>query len=239
MCGGYGIAESMTIQRDTISSAPEPCCSRCPIPVSELKVLVHAMQRQATGQHGRMRRRRSISRDPHFCHQHQPAATNPHLSRDQALARNKQGMCGVDGCKLRVDRRGRVREITGTNVDDVLKAHQEVRGHLEGRRQGPWLSGSFYLAALIIMTGATVAASRLAPPWTLPLVIVGSLLGVGTVGALQLRHDDRLSERRFVDLIKLTFLNLPALLRRSPPAAPPAPGPPSQVDPSQQDAPPA
>lgn len=107
----------------------------------------------------------------------------------------------------------------------------------EGRRSGPWLSGSFYLVALLAITAATISASRLAPPWTVPVVIAGSLLGVGTVGALQLRHDDRLSERRFVDLIKLTVLNLPALLRRSPP---PVDSPPNgQGNPNSQEAPPA
>jgi len=199
------------------------------------------MLRQQRGHHGLMRRRRSDDRDaPRFCPVHQPAATNPLVSRGQAPARNNRGVCGSNGCKVRVDRRGRVREISGSNVEDVLKAHREVAQHEAGRRRGPWLSGSFYLLALIATTGATISASRLAPPWAVPVVVVGALLGVGTVGALQLRHDDRLSERRFVDLVKMTFLNLPAVLRRSPPAvdSPPA-SQASQVDPSQQVVPPS
>ncbi|WP_329364551.1 hypothetical protein OG896_11020 [Streptomyces sp. NBC_00669] len=70
----------------------------------------------------------------------------------------------------------------------------------------------------MIIALITIGTTLLAPLWIVPVVVVGSLLGTGTVGALQLRHDDRLSERRFVELIKITFLNLSALLRRSHPS---------------------
>ncbi|MER6195864.1 hypothetical protein ABT234_00590 [Streptomyces sp. NPDC001586] len=123
-------------------------------------------------------------------------------------------------------------------MDDVLRAHREVAQQMNERNRGPWLSGSFYVLAVVAITGATIAASRLAPPWTVPLVIVGSLIGVGTVGALQLRHDDRLSERRFLDLMKMTFLNLPALLRRSPPPAEALPIVPNQAGQNGQGTPP-
>ncbi|MFJ2199374.1 hypothetical protein [Streptomyces violaceusniger] len=133
-----------------------------------------------------------------------------------------------------------MREIKGSNVKDVLEAHREVNQAARAQRRGPWLSGSFYLVAIIAITVATIGASRLAPPWAVPIAVVGSLLGIGTIGALQLRHDDRLSEQRFVELIKLTFLNLPSVLRKSPPPADPLPtGPSNQADPSGQGVPPA
>ncbi|MFG2235104.1 hypothetical protein ACGFNX_34800 [Streptomyces sp. NPDC048723] len=128
---------------------------------------------------------------------------------------------------MRIDKRGRVRQISGSNVEDVLRAHKEVAQQTTGGQGGPWLSGSFYLFALVVITTVTVGASRFAPAWTVPLVLVVSLLGVGTVGAFQLRHDDRLSERRFGELMKMTFLNIPAILRRSPPPVDPPPSSPA------------
>ncbi len=190
---------------------------------------------QGTRHHGPMRRRR-----PRYCHGHQVGAVNPHTPLDRALQRNKQGVCGVEGCHFTIDRRGRVREIRGSNVEDVLRAHRESARQTGPQHRGPWLSGSFYLIAFIAITATTITAGSLAPPRTVPIVVASSLLGVGTVGALQLRHDDRLSERRLVELIKLTFLNLPALLRRSTSLAePPLDSSTSQADTSRQSAPPS
>lgn len=154
------------------------------------------------------------SHGPRYCPSHWPAASQ---QQRRGVERNKRGVCAADGCNVRVDRRGRVREVSGANVDDVLRAHHEVSQWREKRRQGPWLSGSFYLAALVVVMAASIGASRVVPPWTVPLVVVVSLLGVGAVGALQLRHDDRLGECGFIELMKITFLRLPAVLRQSPP----------------------
>lgn len=189
-----------------------------------------------TGHHSYMPRRRlNDDESPRFCRSHEVGGTQ--WPKNRALERNRRGVCGAEGCNFKIDRRGRVRQISGSHVEDVLRAHREVSREAGGRPSGPWLSGSFYLVAVLAITAATISTSRLAPAWAVPVVIVGSLLGVGTVGALQLRHDDRLSERRFVDLIKLTFLNLPALLRRSSPPVDPLPN--DQGTPNSQEAPPA
>ncbi|MBO8190049.1 hypothetical protein [Streptomyces spirodelae] len=188
-----------------------------------------------------MRRRRPEDREsPRYCHHHQPGAFNRDTAEDQALDRNKQGVCGLEGCQMRIDRRGRVREIKGSNVKDVLKAHREANQGATAQRRGPWLSGSFYLVAIIAIIVAMIGISRLTSPWAVPIVVVGSLFGIGTIGAMQLRHDDRLSEQRFVELVKLTYLNLPSILRKSPPPADPFPTGSSDLeDPNGQSTPPA
>lgn len=188
-----------------------------------------------TGHHGPMSRQRlNDDESPRFCHLHGPGASR--RRRDRALERNRRGVCGAESCNVRIDRRGRVRRISGSRVEDVLRAHREMTQQAGAPRSSPWLSGSFYLVSLMVITATTVIVARLAPPWTVPVVIAGSLLGVGTIGALQLRHDDRLGEQRFVELIKLTFLNIPALLRRSrrPVELPPG----DQGNPSGQGTPP-
>jgi internalin A len=60
-----------------------------------------------------------------------------------------------------------------------------------------------------------LVAARSVTPWLLPAVILGGLVFVGLVGALQLRHDDRLSEKSFLALVGLTFRQLPLLGRLS------------------------
>jgi hypothetical protein len=125
--------------------------------------------------------------------------------------------CALPRCHCVVDRRGRVRQIMGASVDEVLHVYYEVR-QMEGshRRRGPWASGSFYLAALVVVALVFLAVSRWASIWLLPIVLVAALLGLVLVGALQLRHDDRLSERSFIALMKIAITRMPILLRRSP-----------------------
>jgi len=65
------------------------------------------------------------------------------------------------------------------------------------------------VVAAILLVGASIV-----PIWTLPLVAIGSLLGVAVVGAFQLRQDDRLNEERFVELMALALKRLPLLARR-------------------------
>ncbi|MFB7668576.1 hypothetical protein ACFC1R_32425 [Kitasatospora sp. NPDC056138] len=82
----------------------------------------------------------------------------------------------------------------------------------------PWASGSFYLACVTVVVGLLLVAGSVLPAWTLPVVIVGAVITVAAIGALQLRHDDRLSERGFLGLMGDTLRHLPkaAVPRRRP-----------------------
>ena len=50
--------------------------------------------------------------------------------------------------------------------------------------------------------------------YALPIVLIGGLLVVGVVGALQLRNDELLSEKGFLALMVETYKRLP-LLKKS------------------------
>ena len=84
-------------------------------------------------------------------------------------------------------------------------------------QSSPWSSGLFYLiGAVVLLTLIAVIATRL--PWyVLPVVIIGSLLVLVVVGALQLRQDQRLSQKNFLTLMIESFKRLP-LLRAGGPA---------------------
>jgi hypothetical protein len=79
--------------------------------------------------------------------------------------------------------------------------------------RGPWGSGSFYLFAFLAVLVAFIAGVNYLPypVVTVPVVVIATLLGVGVVGALQLRQDDRLAEKNFLKLMLETYKRLPLL----------------------------
>ena len=48
----------------------------------------------------------------------------------------------------------------------------------------------------------------------LPLVIIGTLLLVSVIGALQLRQDEALSQENFLSLMFMVYRQIPFLIRR-------------------------
>ncbi len=71
----------------------------------------------------------------------------------------------------------------------------------------------FYLVCVVVVVGLLLVAGRVLPPWTLPVIIVGAVILVAVVGALQLRQDDRLSERSFLALMREALRYLPRAAR--------------------------
>ncbi len=98
----------------------------------------------------------------------------------------------------------------------------EQRGHLSSAApeaepldadapglQSPWLSGSFYLFAFVMVIAASAAVAYALSWIAVPAVLVTGALGVSVVGAFQLRHDYRLKEKNFLDLMGETYRQLP------------------------------
>jgi hypothetical protein len=115
--------------------------------------------------------------------------------------------------RLRPD--GSVESIRGTS-GDVIRVHRELSATAakdREQRRTPWASGSFYLVALVVAIFALLAVGRALPLWALPIVAAAAVLIVATIGALQLRHDERLSERNFLKLMLTVLARLPSLLR--------------------------
>ncbi len=74
-----------------------------------------------------------------------------------------------------------------------------------------WANGSFYLftfAVVIILLGVL---AKTVPWFVLPVILVAGGIFVPLVGALQLRQDDRLSEKSFTELMKLVIGQLPLI----------------------------
>lgn len=77
--------------------------------------------------------------------------------------------------------------------------------------KSPWISGSFYLFATVILMTLLAVISENISWYALAAVFIGGLLAVAIIGALQLRNDDSLSEKNFLSLVVETFKRMPIL----------------------------
>jgi Flp pilus assembly protein TadB len=87
------------------------------------------------------------------------------------------------------------------------------------RLSNPWRSGSFYLVAAGVLIVVMLIVAALLPIWTLPVVVIGVVVLLTLIGALQLRQDEKLNEKSFLTLVRLALAQLRLLPRhtRSPP----------------------
>lgn len=82
------------------------------------------------------------------------------------------------------------------------------------KRNNPWISGSFYLTVAIIAIAGLAVLSNLVH-WSLfPFIIIGGVLLIGIVGVLQLKNDDKITDKSFVSLITETYKRLPLIGQR-------------------------
>jgi hypothetical protein len=106
----------------------------------------------------------------------------------------------------------KVEGMDASEVEHVSRLlAQDAHERHAARRVGPWVSGTFYLLALLLVLAILAIVANVVSFWVFPAVIVGGLLGLSVIGALQLRQDEQLSERGFIDLMGLTLRQLPLI----------------------------
>ena len=132
----------------------------------------------------------------------------------QCIVMEESGRCHCGG-SLQSTRGARIIRVEGENSQDVERVTSSLmkRQRESASHKNPWSTGSFYLFAVLVLVIAGLAAGRLLPVIVLPFVLIFGLLAVVFVGALQLRHDDRLSERGFSALMLQSLKSLPLLKR--------------------------
>ena len=74
-----------------------------------------------------------------------------------------------------------------------------------------WANGSFYLFAFLSVIGAVAALLRIVTVYALPVIVVTGILAVLVIGLMQLRMDKKLSEKSFVELLKMVVKQLPLI----------------------------
>jgi internalin A len=77
--------------------------------------------------------------------------------------------------------------------------------------RSPWASGLFYLFACLVVIATLGMLARALPWYSLPVVLVAAVILVPVIGALQLRQDQGLSEKGFLELTKLSLSQLPVI----------------------------
>jgi predicted benzoate:H+ symporter BenE len=65
------------------------------------------------------------------------------------------------------------------------------------------------VALFLVVISALLVVARILPVWAVPVIMVGGLLSVSILGAFQLRHDEKLTERGFLRLMLVAVRTLP------------------------------
>jgi hypothetical protein len=110
--------------------------------------------------------------------------------------------------------------VSGDNADEVETVIRQLAADDAARREAarlrsPWFSGLFYLMVAVVIISLLLVVGRLAPWWAFPLVVLGAVLLVSVVGALQMRQDDHLTERGFLKLMGDVLRRLPLVVPRA------------------------
>ncbi|NOZ35741.1 MAG: hypothetical protein GXO80_10645 [Chlorobi bacterium] len=79
------------------------------------------------------------------------------------------------------------------------------------KKNNPWISGSFYLTIIIVAISGVAVISKMVHWSLLPIIIISGILIVGIVGVLQLKNDDRITDKSFVSLMTEIFKRLPLI----------------------------
>lgn len=127
-------------------------------------------------------------------------------------------VCSVCDVEVRWSAAKPTIRVKGTDASEVqtvtLAILEKATMKSSRKQQSPWISGSFYLIGFLIVIAAFSVVGHLLPLYVLPTVLIGGILALSVIGAFQLRQDDRLSQRNFLELMGLTFKYLPWLRRR-------------------------
>lgn len=89
------------------------------------------------------------------------------------------------------------------NHSTTMKSDQNMN-----KKNNPWQSGSFYLFAFLFIFGAIVLTAVYLPIYALPITIIAAIIAISVIGAFQLKNDDKLSSKSFIDLMKLSLKQL-------------------------------
>ena len=82
-------------------------------------------------------------------------------------------------------------------------------------KNSAWFNGSFYLAAAVVLICTLSFFAGGLAIYKFAFVVAGSYVGVTLIGALQLRNDNKLSERGFLELTRLALVRVLLPVTRS------------------------
>jgi hypothetical protein len=99
------------------------------------------------------------------------------------------------------------KNMSKKQVGQVQDASEKTAQH------NPWISGSFYLLAFVIVVAALCLAIFFLPWYAIPLLLVGGIVALIVIGAFQLRMDEKIPGASFMELMRLSFKSFPLIFR--------------------------
>lgn len=76
------------------------------------------------------------------------------------------------------------------------------------KKNNPWISGSFYLVLALVVISVLGFLFNSVHWMSFPIIIIGGVLLIGLIGFLQLKNDDKITDKSFVSLIKEIYKRL-------------------------------
>ena len=104
------------------------------------------------------------------------------------------------------------------NVEQVVIQQSEKGMNIMEKRtndkvviRSAWANGSFYLFTFAVVIASFGFLANTVPLYTLPIILVAGALFVPIIGVFQLKQDGRLSNKSFVELMKIVIGQLPLI----------------------------
>ena len=107
-----------------------------------------------------------------------------------------------------------VQNSHGGNIGAINIKLERKSNAKEMKNKSPWISGSFYLLALCIVITLLAFVAKIIPFYVLPIVVIGGIIAFSIIAAAQLRQDEKLNEKSFIELMGLSFRQIPFLNSR-------------------------
>jgi TIR domain len=108
----------------------------------------------------------------------------------------------------------RLKDFRRTVEYETSEEGEALEKDVERRRanvQSAWANGLFYLLAFIVVAAIVGFLAQVVPAYLLAVIACGAILLLPLIGALQLREDEKLSDKSFLELSKLALSRLPLL----------------------------
>jgi small GTP-binding protein len=131
----------------------------------------------------------------------------------------KELLDGVEEFSARMERRERDSDKRRGSQHMPEEIQPKSHPSSTNTKNNPWVSGSFYVFTFVVAVAtiliAIIVLNTYGISWTtgavIPIVLIGGLLGIGVIGASQLKNDDRLSDESYVKLMIESYKRLPLL----------------------------
>ncbi|MGD9994054.1 MAG: hypothetical protein AB7S69_12220 [Salinivirgaceae bacterium] len=75
-------------------------------------------------------------------------------------------------------------------------------------KNNPWQSGSFYLLSALLLLFILAYFTSVLAYYMIPIIIIGGIILITIIGALQLKNDDKLKEKNFLKLMSISLKKL-------------------------------